>query len=441
MLYGLLKFALSYATRKYFVQINILNEDKIPNDKPVLLLPNHRSAFMDPIVIASQIKRTTYFLVRGESFGNPTMVKIFNRLKMIPIYRREYDPDKIGQNKDIFKYCHQLMERQGCLMIFPEGICQTKYLLAPLKAGAARITLEAEAKNDFKLDIHVIPIGINYSNPHRFRGNLTIDIGDPIKPINYKGQYDSDPWEAVNVLTSDIETELRKRIITVEDQGQIRTVRHIEKFFEGKLDNHPFSNSDWHQTRKGINEFIDQQKVINAEDFTQFEIKLQRYVGTLQRLGVEKNVALINQSGGNIGKLITFRVLLLIGGLPIFIISYLLHIIPFLLTRMLSLKLVRRVDFMGSVALSLGLLIFTIFGVGETIIVHKLFSNWWITGAFFFIWPSLGMFAYGYFAEWVKLKEAWKWMRVGNARSTLLQKIKKEQKELIDFLKNATTGS
>lgn len=438
MLYGLLKFALSYATRKYFVQINILNEENIPNDKPVLLLPNHRSAFMDPIVIATQLKRTTYFLVRGESFGNPAMVKVFNRLKMIPIYRREYDPDKIGQNKDIFKYCHQLMENDGCLMIFPEGICQTKYLLAPLKSGAGRITLEAEAKNDFSLDIHVVPIGINYSNPHRFRGSLTIDIGDPIKPINYKEQYEADPWEAVNVLTQDIETELRKRIITVEDQNQIRTVQHIERLFEGKKGDHPFENSDWHETRKGINDFIDQQKLKNAENFGLFENKLQRYVGTLHRLGVEKNVALINQSSTNIGRLITIRVLLLVVGLPLFIVSYFMHIIPFQLTRVLSLKLVRRVDFMGSVVLSLGLLVFTIFGVGETVIVHKLFSNWWLTAAFFFVWPSLGMFAYGYSAEWVKLREAWRWMRVGNIRSTLLQKIKKERQELIDYLKEAS---
>jgi len=438
MLYGLLKFALSYATRKYFVQINILNEENIPSDKPVLLLPNHRSAFMDPIVIASQIKRTTYFLVRGESFGNPAMVKIFNRLKMIPIYRREYDPDKIGQNKDIFKYCHELMERRGCLMIFPEGICQTKYLLAPLKSGAGRIILEAESKNNFELDIHVIPIGINYSNPHRFRGNLTIDIGDPIKPIKYKEQYEADPWEAVNAITSDIDTELRKRIITVDNQEQIRRVRQIERLFEGKNDNHPFVNEDWHQMRKGINDFIERQNEVNSENFAQFETKLQRYVGTLQRLGVEKNTALINQSGVNIGKLITIRVLLLILGLPLFIVSYLMHIIPFQLTRTLSLKLVRRVDFMGSVALSLGLLVFTIFGVGETILVHKAFHNWWITAGFFFVWPSLGMFAYGYLAEWLKLKEAWTWMRVGNNRSTLLQKIKKEQKELIDFLEKAT---
>ncbi|MFT5723691.1 MAG: glycerol-3-phosphate O-acyltransferase/dihydroxyacetone phosphate acyltransferase [Bacteroidia bacterium] len=434
MLYGLLKFALSYATRKYFVQINVLNEDNIPKDKPVILLPNHRSAFMDPIVIATQIKQVTYFLVRGESFNNPTMVKVFNRIKMIPIYRKEYDPDKTGQNKDIFKYCHQLMEKKGCLMIFPEGICQTKYILAPLKSGAARIALEAEAKNNFELDIHVVPIGINYSNPHRFRGNLTIDVGEPIKPADFKTSYNNNSWEAVNELTAAIEKELLQRIITVEDQEQIRTVAHIENLFVGKTGNLPFESSDWHQTRKGINEFIEKQKANDATGFKAFENKLKTYVGTLQGLGVEKNVSLINQSSSSIGKRIAVKLILLIVGYPLYVVSYLMHFIPFKLTRFLSLKFVRRVDFMGSVALALGLLMFTIFGIGETIIFHKLIQVWWLTVIFFLIWPTLGLFAYGYLAEWVKLREAFKWMRGGAKKTTLLRHIKSEQSQLIDYL-------
>ena len=437
MLYGLLKFALSYATRKYFVQINILNEENIPSDKPVLLLPNHRSAFMDPIVIASQIKRTTYFLVRGESFNNPTMVKLFNRLKMIPIYRREYDPDKIGQNKDIFKYCHQLMEKKGCLMIFPEGICQTKYTLAPLKAGTARIALEAEAKNDYKLDIHLIPVGINYSNPHRFRGNLTIDIGDPIKPSDYKARYEENQWEAVNELTASIEEELLKRIVTVEDQDQIRTVINIEKLYQGDTPNHVFNNGDWHQTRKGINAFIDKNKKLDDDAFKQFEIRLSSYVGTLQRLGVEKNASLINQSGRKISRLIVLKFLMLIVGFPLFIVSFLLHVLPFQMTRILSLKVVKRVDFMGSVSMALGLLVFTIFGTLETYFVHQVFQNWWITAGFFLIWPSLGLLAYGYLAEWVKLREAYRWIRVGTKRLSILKKLKKDKKALLAYLESA----
>ncbi|MFT7592270.1 MAG: glycerol-3-phosphate O-acyltransferase/dihydroxyacetone phosphate acyltransferase [bacterium] len=439
MLYSLLKFALSYATRKYFVQIHVLNEQNIPKDKPVMLLPNHRSAFMDPIVIATQIKRTTYFLVRGESFNNRMMVKVFNRLKMIPIYRRAYDPDKVDQNKDIFKYCHQLMERNGCLMIFPEGICQTKYLLAPLKAGTARIALEAEAKNNYELDLHIIPIGINYSNPHRFRGNLTIDIGDPIKPKEFKEKYEADPWETVNALTAEIEKELLKRIITVEDQEQIRTVLHIEKLFQGQNTGHPFENEDWHQTRKGINEFIEKQKQSNKKAFEDFETKLKTYVGTLHRIGVDKNVSLLNQSGRKISRLLVLRFIILTIGFPLFVVSYLLHIIPFQLTRTLSLKVVRRVDFMGSVSLALGLLVFTIFGVGQTYIVHQIFDNWWLTLGFFFIWPSLGMLAYGYLAELVKLKEAYRWMRVGNKRISLLKELKKDQKALISYLQTNGT--
>ena len=94
---------------------------------------------------------------------------------------------------------------------------------------------------------------------------------------------------------------------------------------------------------------------------------------------------------------------------------------------------------MGSVSLALGLLVFTIFGVGQSYIVHQIFDNWLVTLGFFFIWPSLGMLAYGYLAELVKLKEAYRWMRVGNKRISLLRELKKDQKELISFLQTHGT--
>ena len=121
------------------------------------------------------------------------------------------------------------------------------------------------------------------------------------------------------------------------------------------------------------------------------------------------------------------------GIVPLFLVSFALHIVPFQMTRLLALKIVKRVDFMGSVALALGLLVFTIFGVLETYLVHQYFNNWWVTAAFFLVWPSLGLLAYGYLAEWVKLREAYRWVSVGSKRLSLIKQLKKNQKELLAY--------
>ncbi len=444
MLYRLLKFALTYAIKKYFVDIKIVNEGNIPLDKPVILLPNHRSAFMDPIVIATQLKRTTYFLVRGESFTNKYAITVFNWLKMIPIYRKEYDPDKVGQNKDIFKYCHRLMEKQGCLMIFPEGVCQTKYLLAPIKTGAARIALGAEDENDFELDIHLVPIGLNYSNPHRFRGNLTIDVGNPMTLRSYKDEYRKDPIDAVKNLTAEIETQLKDRIITVEDQGEIRIVEQIEGILYSTSQEHSLANVDWLTKRKRLKDFVQKYNKQDPEGFKVFKATLNRFVGSLKRLGISNEVAIIEKTAKDARLAIVKKIFIAIFGLPIFIIGFILHIIPFQLTRILSLTLVKRVDFMGSVALVLGLLLFTIFGGLETYLVYHFAQNVYITILFFILLPSFGVLAYGYLSNVVKLKEVFRWFTVIENRKTIKTQLINDWKEIVQTLRNeeaSTTDS
>ena len=121
MLYRFLKFALGYAVRSFFREIQLRNEERVPLKGPVIFLPNHRSAFMDPIVVAAYIKRRVHFLARCESFKKPWVAKILARLNMIPIYRKDFSPDDMHKNEEIFVHCHTLLEQGGALIIFPEG--------------------------------------------------------------------------------------------------------------------------------------------------------------------------------------------------------------------------------------------------------------------------------------------------------------------------------
>lgn len=429
MLYNFLRIVFSYATRKYFVKIKILNEENLPLDKPVLLLPNHRSAFMDPVVVATLIKRTTYFLVRGESFTNPWVVKIYNRLKMIPIFRKEHNPEKTHQNEDIFRYCYQLMEQKGCLMIFPEGVCQTKYLLAPVKTGAARIAIHAEEENDFELDIHVVPLGINYSNPHRFRGNLTLNLGKPILVSDYKAQFKRDARNAIGRLTTDIENALKGLIITVEDQRQMELVHQVEAIVSAGESE---SNRDWFGARRSASEVISHLALKHQNKYVEFKHKVEQYVGARTRLGIDKKNAPYRETGFGLKGNVWQRMIPLLLGVPLFFLGFALHIWPFLLTRILALRIVKRVDFMGSVALALGSLMFIVFGVIESTLFYHWTTNIWLTAAFIMAWPSLGLFSYGYLAEFVKWRTDVKWMRLSVRRRPFIAQLNADKAEILD---------
>lgn len=428
MLYRLLKIILGYAVRKYFISIDVTNADRIPKDKPVLLLPNHRSAFMDPVVIASQIERTTYFLTRGESFGNPMAVRIFKRLKMIPIFRREHNPEKVDQNEDIFRHCHQLMAEKGCLMIFPEGVCQTKYVLMPIKTGAARIALESERKNNFELDVHLIPVGINYSNPHRFRGQLNVSIGEPIKVKEYEESFKADYWKAVEQVTEKIDAGLRKEILLLDDQTDIDTIQQIEDLTQAE--NMAKKKTSWYQIRLQIKQGLDKLRLQNEARFQALKQELSAYYGNLRRLRLFRSSNVVNYSGMSWthGFWSTFIWLLVL--LPLFLVAFALHISPFLTTRFLSLKVVKRVDFFGSLALILGLLVFTVYGLFQTWVVYSLTSNWIVTLVFAAVWPTLGLLAYGYYAELNRWIQRLNWRIIANRKKKLASELEATRSEL-----------
>jgi len=153
----ILKSLLYLTVKAYFRSITINNIEAIPKKGPVLFVANHPSAFMDPIVITVFLNRILHYLARGESFANPVSRFIFSHLNMIPIYRATTTPDEMHKNKAVFQKCYDHLKEGGAIIIFPEGLSKTERRLRPIKTGAARITLGAEAQNDFKLGCTIVP--------------------------------------------------------------------------------------------------------------------------------------------------------------------------------------------------------------------------------------------------------------------------------------------
>ncbi|MFT5480051.1 MAG: glycerol-3-phosphate O-acyltransferase/dihydroxyacetone phosphate acyltransferase [Bacteroidia bacterium] len=428
MIYAFLKFVFKYAIRKYFSSIEVMHLDRIPTDKPVLLLPNHRSAFMDPIVVSCHVKQHSYFLVRGESFRNPTMIKIFKRLKMIPIFRKEYDPDKVQENEKIFEHCFELLENKGTLMIFPEGLCQTKHLLSPIKPGTARIALGAESKNGFNLDLHIIPIGINYTNPHRFRSKLTLNIGEPILLKSLKDDYIEDPWKCVQTLTSKVSERLSKLIITIDEQEEAKTIDQMELLLKSGNDHQLTINSqDWVTTKQTIIANLASMKKTKPLIYSNLKERLNRFTQQSHRLHITKS----NAESLPASKRVWVLAVKLIVGFPFFIIGFALHFIPFLITKHSTKKIVKRVDFMGSAVLALGSAVFVLNAAGLCWLCQNLFGNTWITLSFFILLPNLGLWAYAYLKLLREWRETLGWMRLGKRNHGLQSYFKQERKSLL----------
>lgn len=67
----------------------------------------------------------------------------------------------------------------GCIGIFPEGGSHDRPSLLPLKAGAAIIALGTLAREP-DCGLTIIPTGMNYFHPNKFRSRAVIEFGNPI---------------------------------------------------------------------------------------------------------------------------------------------------------------------------------------------------------------------------------------------------------------------
>ena len=161
---------------------------------PLLIASNHPNTLMDPLVAAVNRRQPIAFLAKSTFFQNPILRAIMESGNSIPIYRRQdletgaetLTPAQLeAQNEKAFGRCYDYFDEGGTIMIFPEGTSVSERRLRPLKTGAARIALGAEARRDFQLNLHILPLGINYFDPQRFRSDVFINPAEPIRVADY----------------------------------------------------------------------------------------------------------------------------------------------------------------------------------------------------------------------------------------------------------------
>ncbi|KAI8983539.1 hypothetical protein BDB01DRAFT_128421 [Pilobolus umbonatus] len=156
--------------------------------------------FYDPINDPNMIRgENTHFLSEINArdyiiFGRNYKIhvaNIFSDTKLEIIYSIKLDAGTIGHNgvpykiapyidqTPVYEEVFRCLNSGQCVTVFPEGGSHDRTELLPLKTGFAVMALEALVKNP-KLDIKIIPIGLNYFHPHKFRSRAVVSFGQPI---------------------------------------------------------------------------------------------------------------------------------------------------------------------------------------------------------------------------------------------------------------------
>jgi 1-acyl-sn-glycerol-3-phosphate acyltransferase len=188
----------------------------IPAKGPVVIVGNHPNGLIDPIAVMRLTGRPLRFLAKAPIFKMPVLGSLVRALHALPVHRKQDDAAQMGKNEETFQAAHHALADGDAIGIFPEGKSHSEPHLEPLKTGAARIALGAEAEKGYGLGVQIIPVGFIYVEKGILRSEAAVEVGEPIPASIAFEAFRKDPQEGSHVLTQAIDEALRRLTVNLE---------------------------------------------------------------------------------------------------------------------------------------------------------------------------------------------------------------------------------
>jgi len=212
------------AVRIFFKDVNVTGLENLPSSVPLVMVANHNNSVVDSFLLLALPRVRPRMLAKNTLFRHPVMGPLLFVAGAMPVYRREDQGADVARNSGTFSRCHALLAAGGSIALFPEGMSHNLERQPPLKTGAARIVLGAEALRG-PLGVRVVPVGLCYDAKERFRSRVSVHLGPPLDAALETTAYHRRQGEAVRALTGRIATALQDAVAQAqrnsEDRGAI----------------------------------------------------------------------------------------------------------------------------------------------------------------------------------------------------------------------------
>lgn len=140
----------------------------------------------------------------------------------------------VDQSK-VYESVFRRLREGGCIGIFPEGGSHDRTELLPLKAGVAIMALGALAENP-NCGVKIIPVGMNYFHPHKFRSRAVIEFGNPIEvDMELVEQYKSgNRRDSIATLLDTVTKGLQSVTTLAPDYDTLMLIQAVRRLYNPK---------------------------------------------------------------------------------------------------------------------------------------------------------------------------------------------------------------
>ncbi len=441
LFYTVMKPLVRVGLRVFFRRLEVRHRNRLRLPGPLMLCSNHPNTLMDPLVTAVQRHEPIAFLAKSTFFKNPLLGAIMRSGNCIPIYRRQDaegadapTPTQLAaSNEASFGRCYDYLERGGTVMIFPEGTSVSERRLRPLKTGAARIALGAEARHDFKLGLQVVCVGTNYFDPSHFRSDVLLNVAPPIRVADYAVRYHQDPEAAADELTEEIRQRLARRLVISRDAEDDQLAQQVERTFGDHLnpDDDPATLFDNFQLSRTLLDAVAWFEQHDPNWLAALRQALTAYLDALQAHNLDEDA--LDQSRRAGSRLADYLNLVL--GLPVWLYGLITNYIPYKIPAQVASRATKETEFIAAIMLGVGMVTFPLaYALEATAVQHWLTHDWRLTSLFVLSLPLAGFYALGY---WQTLSARLRRLRARRLPPAALATLRKQRATVLSLLDEA----
>jgi len=410
----------------FYDNITVVGKDKIPKDKPVIFTINHQNALMDALTVLCTLKGQPVFMARADIFQSKLVAKILRFFKILPIYRIRDGIKSLQNNDAVFEEAVEVLEAKKRLVILPEGSHFGERRLRALKKGIARIAFQAEERNNFELDIQIIPIGLDYSHYINFGADLLVNFGDPFPISTYKDLYLENNQKGMNAFLQELREHMINQMLNIDDSQSYNEIETLKDIYVNYLLANKklrYNHVKIIDKSQEIADNIIKFKNINPEKFEDIGKQALDIKDLLRDLKL-RYWAVAQKRYCWIGIILNYLLLTVLS--PLFIYGFAVNILPFYLPVLASRK-IKDPQFVSSIRFGISLITFTLFYIIYLILLLIYIHPWYLSIGILVSFLLAGMFSFRYYVafkkniaktkiniwkmtkktKWVELKNKW----------------------------------
>ena len=413
-LYSFLLPYVNWHTRCAYRRFEVHGKENLPKDGGLIFGVNHSNTLMDALVLLSADNIRKVFIARGDIFKNPTVAKVLNFLRILPIFRIRNGVAAVRNNDESLNKAVDVVHDRVDLYLFPEGTHRTKHSLMRMGKGLFHIAMDANKQFGDKSPVYIIPTAIEYGDYFRYRSTTMINFGEPINVTEFiKNTTEENESVNINILKDQLHNEISKLFTYIPDDEDYDAIWEIVKMKNEKRAGGLY--------KKMLRNRATVEKVLKYREEQPEEAKnLFERVMAFAKERVRQKISVMSTARKY--PLINFlwKLVVLLIGLPYFVASAAVNLPVWLTTLIIRGKLKDKA-FGNTVSYGVEFVLFPLVFIVGTILLFCFLPWYWALGGMVLLF-----FSYRVFVDYCELCRRW----ISDVRWTFKTKLRKQYESL-----------